>query len=121
MKTYAALAIVAALTMHAAAAAGASDHSSNYFLPSCRAFTNKQFDSGPFRQGECVGALEALAMMASNMDKALVVTSSCTPDDVTLIQMTTVVVRWLDQHPQRCHEDFRVLALLALHDAWPCK
>jgi hypothetical protein len=121
MKTiFAALAILAALATRTAATE-AWDHSANYYLPSCRAFANEQFATGPFRQGECVGILEALAMMASNMDKTLVASSSCTPDDVTFSQMTTVVVRWLDQHPQRWHEDFRVLALLALHDAWPCK
>ena len=104
------------------AAADNADHSANYYLPGCRAFIDKQFVSDPFAQGECAGILEGLSVTASNLDPAIfVVSRSCTPDDVTLAQITTVVVRWLDERPQRWHEDFRALALLALHDAWPCK
>jgi hypothetical protein len=121
MKTiFAALAIMATLISQAAAAA--PDHSANYYLPSCRAFVNKQFASDPFTQGECVGILEALAMTATDLDPAaFVISRSCAPDDATLPQVTAVVVRWLDERPQRWNEDFRALALLALHDAWPCK
>ena len=99
-----------------------SDHSANYYLPSCRAFVDRQFGRDPFTQGECVGILEALAMTATDLDPAaFVISRSCAPDDATLPQITAVVVRWLDERPQRWNEDFRALALFALHDAWPCK
>jgi len=103
------------------AVADSSDHSANYYLPACRDFANKQYAKEPFLQGECVGIIEGLAVMASDLAPVFLVSSSCMPDDVSLGQMTTVVVRWLDQHPERWHEDFRALTLLALHDAWPCK
>ena len=48
-------------------------------------------------------------------------TEACTPDGVTVGHVVTVVVRWLDDHPQRWNERFISLALLALHDEWPCK
>jgi hypothetical protein len=71
-------------------------------------------------QGECFEILEGLSMLASDMAPEFVVSRTCVPDDVTLFQITTVVVRWLDQHPERRQKDFRALALLALHGAWPC-
>ena len=112
-----ALAIVtAALT---AIPAAASDHSANYYLPSCKDFINERFAREPFRQGECVGLIEGLVINASDLPFAG--SRSCAPENVTVAQLTAVVVRWLDQHPQRWHEDFRALALFALHDAWPCE
>lgn len=114
-----ALVIVTALT---AIPAAASDQSANYYLPSCRAFANEQFAKDPFRQGECVGIIEGLAVVASDMASVSVFAGigSCPPNDITVAQLTTVVVRWLDQHPERWNEDFMPLVLLALHDAWPC-
>jgi hypothetical protein len=38
-----------------------------------------------------------------------------------LLQSVTVVVKWLEQHPRRWKEDFRMLASYALHDTWPCR
>jgi hypothetical protein len=32
-----------------------------------------------------------------------------------------VVVAYIERRPQRMHEDFGVLAVEALHEAWPCK
>jgi hypothetical protein len=97
-----------------------NDHSANYYLPGCRDFADKKFGNDPFLQGECVGILEGLSVMASDLDPFFVVRRSCTPDDVTLVQMAAVVVRWFDHHPERWHEDFRAATLVALHDAWPC-
>jgi Rap1a immunity proteins len=107
--------IATALTANPAAA---DDHSASYYLPSCRDFINERFAREPFRQGECVGLIEGLAINASDLPFAG--SRSCAPENVSA-QLTAVVVRWLDQHPQRWHEDFRALALFALHDAWPCK
>jgi hypothetical protein len=106
-------------TAHAAAAG--NDHSANYYLPSCSSYVNKEFSEAPFLQGKCVGIIEGLAVMASDLAPGFVVSRSCVPDDVTLGQMTAVVVQWLDQHPQQWHRDFRALVLHALHDAWPCQ
>jgi hypothetical protein len=113
-----ALAIATMLTAYPAAA---DDHSANFYLPSCRGLANEHYGKSPLREGECVGILEGLSMLAPYLDPAHLASRSCVPDDATFGQLTTVVVRWLDQHPQRWHEDFRSLALLALHDAWPCK
>jgi hypothetical protein len=101
------------------ASAGDTNHSANYYLPGCRDFANKRV-SDQFLQGECIGILEGLSVMASDLDPMFVVSRSCAPDNATLARMAAIVIRWFDQHPERWHEDFRADALLALHDAWPC-
>jgi hypothetical protein len=102
-----------------AAAADKTDHSANYFLPSCRDFVNGDFAKLPFKQGHCVGLIEGLAVFSPDLPYER--HRACPPDDTTVAQLATVVVRWIDQWPQRWHEDFRVLALEAMHEAWPCK
>lgn len=109
-----------ALSITNSARAEITDHSVNYYLPGCRDFADKRFGNNPFLQGECVGILEGLSVTAPLLDPIFVVSRSCAPDDVTLAQMASVVVHWFDQHSERWHEDFRALALLAMHDAWPC-
>jgi DNA-binding protein H-NS len=42
------------------------------------------------------------------------------PENATIGQMTAVVVRWVEQRPERWYENFLALTLFALHDAWPC-
>jgi hypothetical protein len=39
----------------------------------------------------------------------------------TVAQQVRIVAAYIDARPNRLHEDFRVLALEALKDAWPCK
>jgi hypothetical protein len=36
-------------------------------------------------------------------------------------QAVGVVVRYIDQRPERMHEKFMTLALEALQQAWPCR
>jgi Rap1a immunity proteins len=116
------LSLVLMAVMIAPGAAGEPDHSANRYLPACRNYVNRQFAINPFDQGKCVGILQGLVMLSRELDpKKYEVGRTCPPGDVTLGQMTAVVVRWLDQRPQEWHEDFGALALNALHDAWPCK
>ena len=109
---------VAALTTTTLAAADSSDHSANYFLPACQDFVNKQYSKEPFLQGQCIGMIEALATFAVNLP--FKTSQSCPPENATIGQLTAVVARWLEQHPDRWHQNFTALALFALHDAWPC-
>jgi hypothetical protein len=41
------------------------------------------------------------------------------PDGVTKGQMARVIVKWLQDHPQRLHEDRDMLALVSLREAFP--
>jgi hypothetical protein len=100
-------------------ATAATERNTDFYLPGCRDFAEHKSPLDSFLQGECVGIIEALAIYAQ--DFRFESSKSCMPDDVTLGQMTTTVVRWLDRRPQRWNEDFTAPVLEALHDAWPCK
>jgi Rap1a immunity proteins len=43
------------------------------------------------------------------------------PEEATLEQIIQAVVRYIGARPNRLHEPFRLLALEALADAWPCR
>jgi hypothetical protein len=110
-----ALAIVTTLTANPAAA---QDYSANHYLSACSDMANAPVGN-PFTMGECMGIVEALSQVLPYLDRKF--NRACVPDGVTNFQMMAVVVRWLDQHPQRWNENFIGLALLALHEAWPCR
>jgi hypothetical protein len=98
------------LSVDSSANSAPTDSSANYYLPGCRAITtNSQSAYQLFAQGECIGIIESVARMGP----------LCVPPNVTLRQMTGVVVRWLDQHPKRWNEEFMWLALEAMYEAWP--
>ena len=98
-------------------AADAAALTGNDLLPACRNFINKQFNKDPLSQGQCIGMIDALAFAAPDYQ----LSRACVPDNVTVTQATTVVVRWLEQHPQDWHLPFSALVLSALHDTWPCQ
>jgi hypothetical protein len=45
----------------------------------------------------------------------------CPPDEVTLAERARVAVTYVEAHPERMKEDFRVLAVEAMQKTWPCK
>ena len=91
----------------------------NDLLPACRDFISKQFSKDPLSQGKYIGMIDALAFAA--LDQPFQTSRSCPPENVTVGQLTTVVVRWLEQRPQDWHKPFFALVLFALHDTWPCQ
>jgi hypothetical protein len=102
----------------ATTAVAKADSSANYFLPACRNFISPNAIEGFVPQGRCAGILEGLSVWAeyAPIENA----RFCLPNGVTLTQLTTVVVRWLDQRPERWNQSFGLLASYALPDAWPC-
>ncbi len=45
----------------------------------------------------------------------------CTPPNVTLGQVTSIVLKFLRQYPERLHLDAYLLTEVALSTTWPCK
>ena len=109
------LATIAALATTAAAAADTS--SANFILPSCKSLLARHVVED-FQQGHCAGLIEGLAFLAR---RATPPHRSCRPDGVTTGQVVRTIVRWLKQRPRRWHENFKYLALEAMHETWPCK
>jgi hypothetical protein len=110
------IALVAATLLNCEIALAEVDqHSANSMMPACRAFllpnppatVLESFDSG-----RCAGVVEGLLYAASDI---------CLPPNVVSAQSIRVVVKYIDDRPQRQHENFKALALEALRAAWPCK
>jgi hypothetical protein len=45
---------------------------------------------------------------------------SCAPATLTAPQLASVIVKYVEAHPERMSEDARQATLEAFHDAWPC-
>ena len=100
--------------LFAATPATASVDTANYLLPFCRSevsATPTRHYVGVFYRGACAGVVMTLWSVGSEF---------CGPRGVTYNQMLRVVVRWIEQRPERHHEPFARLALQAMQAAWPC-
>jgi hypothetical protein len=45
----------------------------------------------------------------------------CHPSNLPPEQMLDKVIEFVETHPERMQEDFRLLALTAMRNAWPCR
>jgi len=45
---------------------------------------------------------------------------SCAPATLTAPQLVSVIVKYVEAHPERMSQDARQATLEAFHDAWPC-
>jgi len=119
-------ALVALATMPAHAAEDTD--SANYLLPYCK-LTPDQLSTNPINAliwTRCVGIIEGSGEMFSMLrDGALQgrlpVLCLDVPNGVTTGQVTKVVVRYGELHPDQTHKRFWSFVLDAVHDAWPCK
>jgi len=118
MKAIAIVAFIVLFMQVTTAAAAFLDKSANYYLSGCRSLLNEDTNGDAAKQGMCAGVMFALLDLAPHIDIAA--GRSCPPRGVTAKQMLAVILRWLDQRPERWNENFVALASFALHDAWPC-
>jgi hypothetical protein len=84
-------------------------------LPQCKRFLAVPGKAG-FAEGVCAGTITAFAYVGRNLNQPF-----CFPEGVTHEQMVRVVVAYTEARPARMHEKWRVLALEALREAWPCR
>ena|SRR6516162_2433303 len=90
--------------------------SGKYFLPHCKAIIESNKDN-PFQMAVCIGVVIALMRLGPSLTTNI---SFCAPDSVTYAQAVKVIVSYLEAHPDTLHEDFVLLAHVALAEAWPC-
>jgi len=83
--------------------------SANFYMPACR----KGLEDTPptFREGLCYGTIGTILYF----DRRLGI---CSPPDSNIGQFMRVVIRYIDERPERMHENFRLLSLEALRAAW---
>jgi Rap1a immunity proteins len=106
-----------ALTTAGAAEDGAS---ANAMLLTCKAAaSDKPQAVNAAAASYCNGMLDMLAFMASYLNDRPWLCMDF-PKGVTGQEAAKVVVRYAETHAEHMHEPLMWLAVLALHDAWPC-
>lgn len=68
--------------------------------------------------GICTGAISTLLDLHEFFDGEF---SFCPPNNATAEQATRVVVKYLELTPELLDRDLRLLAIVAMRTAWPCK
>lgn len=108
------LAAVLAVSISHPAVAQGQDSTGNSLYADC---TN-----GPASAiGFCYGRVQGFMLgweMASGETSANVF---CRPAGTTMGQTGDIIVKYLREHPEQRHADWRPLILLALNQAWPCE
>ena len=97
------------------------DASANSVFLGCKAFAEAQVTNLQLNQlgNFCSGIVHGLAGVGQYLTPSE--WQSCVPSTSTARQLARVAVRYIEAHPQRMHEDFRLLTLEAFHNAWPRK
>jgi hypothetical protein len=117
------LSSIIVLSLVGTASAGEDSHSANAIMPGCRGFLSNS-DVTPveaYEQGYCAGILEGLGYEAELSERVFKQAVFCVPEHVTREQELRVIVTYIDKHPEKMHQHFAFLAIMALRDAWPCK
>jgi hypothetical protein len=127
MKRTFAAATFALLAMTAPASADADADADNpsgtMFYQSCIAAASIIEGNAPSdaldKASMCFGALTAIIKLEPFLKPEA---AMCPPKGtkITYAQMILVVVNYLKTHPEKLHQNFHMLAMLALHEAWPC-
>jgi hypothetical protein len=86
--------------------------SATTYLRGCKDFVAGRSN---FFSGRCVGVVEVLD--AANADSK----TFCAPPETNNLQRVRAIVAYIETHPDRGAEDFRLLANEAMAKAWPCK
>ena len=95
------------------------ENSAKALVQGCKAAAqNKKVDAQTATVASyCNGAIYALASVSDRLSNPL--ERSCVPA-ISTEQTMRVVVKFLDDHPERLYENFVQLALEVFHQAWPC-
>jgi hypothetical protein len=73
----------------------------------------------PTSQGRCLGQIEIILFLGF-ADSLAPKAKFCPPDGATVAQTQKVILKYIEDRPQRLHEPFMFLALEAVRAAWPC-
>jgi Rap1a immunity proteins len=110
------LAVLAVSTWNASSMAADDTRSAGFMLPHCKAGLDPNTRDAV--GGGCIGIVGTLSFVSHVLDEGL---RFCQPDAVSAEQLLGKVIDFVETHPERMQEDFRLLALTAMHDAWPCR
>jgi hypothetical protein len=108
--------LLGVLTLNTSAVAAEDSRSAASMLPHCKAWLDPSTRDAI--GGGCIGIVGTLSFVSRVLDEGL---KFCHPSAVSPEQMLGKVIEFVETHPERVQEDFRLLALTAMHDAWPCQ
>jgi hypothetical protein len=116
-----ALMLISTTTMANAAEKDADigNYSADYWLPYCKDYIDGKRANEDFHPNFCAGMVYGLGILLRQDPKSPLYCVDI-PQNVTFEQATSVVIRYIEEHPQDMHHPFKYLALVAIMDAWPC-
>jgi hypothetical protein len=109
-------AVLAVLAWNAPSTAAEDPRSAGFMLPHCKAGLDP--NTRDAIGGGCIGIVGTLSFVSHVLDEGL---KFCQPNAVSPEQLLGKVIDFIETHPERMQEDFRLLALTAMHEAWPCR
>jgi hypothetical protein len=104
------------LTWSTSTMAAEDTRSAAAMLPHCRAWLDPSTRDAI--GGSCIGIVGTLSFVSRVLDEGL---KFCHPSNLPPERMLGTVIEFVETHPERIQEDFRLLALTAMHNAWPCR
>ena len=115
MRKRHAIAIATALALPAQqdAAVAQAPESAYRAMLGCRDFVANA-NSNMYLQGVCAGVVRSLVFVGRSL-------GICRPSGANVAQSAKVVVAYIDQRPERMHEQFESLAIEAVQQAWSCQ
>jgi Rap1a immunity proteins len=86
---------------------------------SCELFVQKSFHNQDEAQsaGACEGMIETAALFSPNLPADV---RACPPAQGSILESAKVLLRYLDNNPDRVNEPGITIAVEAFRDAWPC-
>jgi len=126
-----AVAIALALSTHAVSAQAAQEHTGVRLLEECQmALRDDDYiieHGALIKATSCLlyirGVADTLSLWKDESDvaKAHLLPPACIPDGASNFEMANVVLKYLNDHPNKLHESYSLLVILALQDGYPCQ
>jgi len=87
---------------------------------SCQLLVQDSFrDQGEARSaGSCEGMIETAMLFSPNLPADV---RACPPAQGSVLQSARVLLRYIDNNPDRVNEPGITIAIEAFRDAWPCR
>jgi Ssp1 endopeptidase immunity protein Rap1a len=112
--------VVASLALSVGSASGTVVDKGADAQRDCQLLVEGSFrDSGEARSaGSCEGMVETAMLFAPNLPADV---RACPPAQGSILASAKVLLRYLEQNPDRLNEPGITLAIEAFRDAWPCR
>jgi len=105
-----------ALTLNVSVACAQDTTSAQAMLPHCVAALNTETQSPA--GGRCMGIVATLSFVSRVLPDNL---KFCHPTTATPEQIVQAISGFMDANPDAVGQDFRLIALAAMRNKWPCQ